>query len=146
MIYYKTQFEIECRTCGQNMGDFRFFNGGGKKYAIVCHSWFWCAFYETYKKIENFFSKITFFISFSFSFQPTLHSGRVSRGRVSSCWVIPCKNKKNKGHHQKVPFLWRNKKGLFKKMHIEKFILLLWDVTNSINTLNFTIFRFTHCV
>ena len=70
---------------GQSMGNYRFFICWGKKYVIVCHSLFWCTFYETsHKKIGKKF-KISLFIYFSFSFQPNVHNGRVRRGRVCGC-------------------------------------------------------------
>ena len=80
-VILQTQFEIECRTCGQSLVNFKFFNYGVKNYFMDCHSWFQCAFCETYKKWEfvfqnNFFNLFYFFSSF----QPTVHNGRVSRG------------------------------------------------------------------
>ena len=63
---------------------------------MVYHSWFLCAFYETYKKkrpkIKNHLLSIFFFL-----FQPTVHNVRVSRGRVCGCgwwhgdrWQVAC--------------------------------------------------------
>ena len=52
------QFEIECKTCNQSMGNFRFFNCWGKNNFAVCHD-FYAAFMKLAKIIGNFF-KITF--------------------------------------------------------------------------------------
>ena len=45
-----TEFEIERRSCGQSMTNFRFFTCGGQNNFIGCHYYFVCAFYETYNK------------------------------------------------------------------------------------------------
>ena len=45
-----------------------------------------CAlFMKLTKKLEKKIPKSIFFSYFSFSFQPTVHNGRVSRGRVCGC-------------------------------------------------------------
>ena len=66
------------------MVNFKFFNLGGKHYFTISHSYFVAAFYENDKKIGKKFCN-PFFQLFSYSFEPTVHNGRVSRGRVCGC-------------------------------------------------------------
>ena len=41
-VYYMTQFEIERKSCGQSMTNFRFFSCGGQNNFSGCHSFFMC--------------------------------------------------------------------------------------------------------
>ena len=51
------QFEIERRSCGQSMTNFRFFSCEGQNHFTGCHS-FLCPLLETYKKNGKKTSKI----------------------------------------------------------------------------------------
>jgi len=64
-----TQYQIECRSRGQSMANFRFFSFEGQHYFTGSHSSFVCALHETYKKIGEkngpkslLFGPIQFFI------------------------------------------------------------------------------------
>ena len=58
----------------------------GAKFFLLSVIHDFCAlFMKLTKKLEFFSSKSIFFSCFSFSFQPTVHNGRVSRGRVCGC-------------------------------------------------------------
>ena len=53
-ILSRTQFEIECRSCGQSMTSFRFFSCGGQNNFTGCHSFFcYVPFRKLTKKMEK---------------------------------------------------------------------------------------------
>ena len=66
--FFRTQYQIECRSLGQSMAYFRFFSFKGQHHLTGSHSSFVCALHETYKKNEKngpksfFFRPIKFFI------------------------------------------------------------------------------------
>ena len=62
-----TQFEIECRSRGQSMANFRFFSLEGQNHFTASHSFFVCALHETYKKIGKKVKNHSFFDLLNFS-------------------------------------------------------------------------------
>ena len=48
-----TQFEIERRSCGQSMTNFRFFSCRGQNYFTGCHSFFMCLLGNLQKNGKN---------------------------------------------------------------------------------------------
>ena len=62
-----TQYQIECRSRGQSMANFRFFSLGGRNHFTASHSFFVCALHETYKKIGKKVKNHSFFDLLNFS-------------------------------------------------------------------------------